>query len=176
VDKSFGGVARIGDAGQAVGAGRVVVIIGQVVEDSESRRRGGQALTDIGFQVAVEVVLDARFVVLHGVNPGAAVPVPVRGSGQAAGAVVTKAVELTGSSDTVDVRIPRDAGNIAVVLSRCARGGTFVGQAHAKHVHQMVSNSPSPHGTSTSSYEFSATMFDLSFSIQHCQVLVYFYL
>jgi hypothetical protein len=37
VDKSFGGVARVGDAGQAVGPGRVVVIIGQVVDGSKSK-------------------------------------------------------------------------------------------------------------------------------------------
>jgi len=70
--ETFGGIACVGDVGEAVGTGRVAVGVREVVYDIETQVRHLPTPV-VGLDVAVEIVGNVAFGVVVGVDPACSV-------------------------------------------------------------------------------------------------------
>lgn len=116
VPEAFCGVPDVHYFGEAVGPVGITKCIGKLVDHAEGTGARSQSPAGIGQDVSAEVVSDARFRVVVGKSPRAAVVGIVVGSNQAVGGVVVKAVLLLRQTGTVNGAAPLHGGDIAIVL------------------------------------------------------------
>ena len=72
------------------------------------------------------------------IYPGGAHSCAVGSADEPVGVVVRESVQVSGAASAIDVRIPLNGVNIAVVLRRAAIGRAFVIQPHAEQVGQLI--------------------------------------